>query len=225
MEVRHKKSASVMIYESPNRGTMMYTIAYPSDGQRRRRMRRDFEEAFALAREIALKMSDGALSVLTLDGRERFVYERAVELAATTGMELDALVTRAVEASNIAGGPDHVIEAARLFASQQRGVVDKMVSEVVTELIENRRSNEASQLYLREALRQLADQRRLPRAVTCYQPSFTCNLNGLAITQADLRPRFQSTLNVECTDPAPLPASEVFLSRNQWVQEWLATPM
>jgi len=28
MEIRHKKAASVTLYESPNRGTMMYTVAY-----------------------------------------------------------------------------------------------------------------------------------------------------------------------------------------------------
>jgi integrase len=150
MEVRHKKAASVTLYESPNRGTMMYTVAYPFDGRRQRKMRRNFEDAFALAKEIALKMADGALNVLTLEGRERFVYERAVELAGTTKMDLDVLVLRAVEAANIIGGPDHLIEAARLYQSQRRGVVHKMVSEVITELIENRRSNGASQLYLRD---------------------------------------------------------------------------
>lgn len=150
MEIRHKKAASVTLYEGPNRGTMMYTVAYPFDGRRQRRMRRDFEDAFALAKEIALKMADGALNVLSLEGKERFVYERAVELATTTQMDLDALVARAVEAASIAGGPDHLIEAARLYQSQRRGVVHKMVPEVVAELIENRRSNEASQLYLRD---------------------------------------------------------------------------
>lgn len=150
MEVRHKKSASVTIYESPNRGTTMYTIAYPFDGRRKRIMRRDFVEAFALAKEIALKMSDGALNVLTLDGRERFAYERAVELAAQTGVELDVLVSRAVEAVQVIGSPDHLVEAARLYQSERLGIVHKMVSEVVAELIENRRSNGASQLYLRD---------------------------------------------------------------------------
>ncbi|MBI3852567.1 MAG: hypothetical protein HY298_20100, partial [Verrucomicrobia bacterium] len=131
LEVRQKRGASVVIYEGQNRGEKIYTIAYPCDGQRRRRMRRNFEEAFACAKEIVLKMSDGALNVLTLDGRERFVYERAVELAAPTGIELDALVSRAVEASKIAGGPDHLIEAARSYEARRRGVEYKMLSDVV----------------------------------------------------------------------------------------------
>lgn len=127
MEIRHKMAASVVIYEGQNRERTMYTIAYPFDGHRQRRMRRDFEDAFTLAKEVALKMADGALNVLTLEGRERFVVERAVELAASIPMELDVLVSRAIEAANIAGGPDYLIEAARLYESQQRGVVHKMV--------------------------------------------------------------------------------------------------
>jgi integrase len=150
MEVRHKKAASVVIYEGKNREKAMYTIAYPFDGRRRRQMRREFDTAFSLAKEIALKMADGALNVLTLEGRERFVYERAQELSTSVQMDLDVLVSRAVEAAKIAGGPDHLVEAARLYEAQRRGIVHKMVPEVVTELIENRRASEASALYLRD---------------------------------------------------------------------------
>lgn len=60
MEVRHKKAASVVIYEVRNRERAMYTIACPFDGRRRRQMRREFDTAFSLAEEIALKMADGA---------------------------------------------------------------------------------------------------------------------------------------------------------------------
>lgn len=123
MEIRHKKAASVVIYKVRNREKAMYIIAYSFDGHRRRQMRRDFDNAFALAKEIALKMADGALSVLALEGRERFVYERALELASSVQMELDELVSRAVEAANIVGGPDRLIEAARLYEVQQRGIV------------------------------------------------------------------------------------------------------
>jgi hypothetical protein len=128
----------------------MYTIAYPFDGRRRRQMRREFDTAFSLAKEIALKMADGALNVLTLEGRERFVYERALELSTSIQMDLDVLVSRAVEAANIAGGPDQLVEAARMYEVQRRGIVHKMVPEVVTELIDNRRASEASALYLRD---------------------------------------------------------------------------
>jgi hypothetical protein len=101
MEVRHKKAASVVIYEVRNREKAMYTIAYPFDGRRRRQMRREFDTAFSLAKEIALKMADGALNVLALEGRERFVYQRALELSTSVQLDLDVLVSRAVEAANI----------------------------------------------------------------------------------------------------------------------------
>lgn len=150
LEVRHKNSASAIIYEGRNRGTTVYTIAFNADGQRQRQMRRDFDDAFALAKEVVLKMADGAVNVLTLDGKARFVYERALGLATTSGLELDTLVARAIEAANISGGFEHLTEAARMFEAQHRGVVSKTVAEVVTELIENRRASNASELYLRD---------------------------------------------------------------------------
>jgi hypothetical protein len=78
MEVRHKNSASAIIYKGRNRGTTIYTITFNADGQRQRQMRRDFDEAFGLAKEVVLKMAAGVVNVLTLDGRDRFVYERAL---------------------------------------------------------------------------------------------------------------------------------------------------
>ncbi len=150
MMVGHK-SASVKIYRHPNRGIESYTVSFHSDGVRQKLMRRDFVAAFTLAQQMALKIGDGAHSVLSLDGRARFVYERAIELASATGVELDALVSLAAEASKLAGGPQHLCEAARLLQAQrQNAVVPKMVSEVVAELIENRRSNERSELYVRD---------------------------------------------------------------------------
>ena len=150
MEFRHKKSASVVIYKGLNRGVTVYTAAFNADGRRQRLMRRSFDDAFDLAKGVVIKMAAGALNVLTLDGRQRFVYERAIELAATTGLELDTLVDRAVKAATIIGGFDHLPEAARLFEAQHRGVVSKTVAEVVTELIENRQASNASELYLRD---------------------------------------------------------------------------
>jgi integrase len=149
MMIGHK-SASVKIYRHPNRGVESYTISYHSEGARQKQMRRDFVEAFTLAQHMALKIGDGASNVLTLDGRDRFIYERSVQLATQTGMELDVLVARAVEAVKIAGGPELLVEAARLYEAQHRGVVQKVVADVVAELIQDRRSRGRSELYLRD---------------------------------------------------------------------------
>ena len=107
-------------------------------------MRREFDEAFAVAKQVVLSMAAGALNVLTLDGRQRFVYERSLELASPTGLELDRLVERAVEAATVVVGVENLLEAARLYETQRRGVIHKTVAEVVTELIENRRASNAS---------------------------------------------------------------------------------
>lgn len=145
------KSASVKIYNVPNRALESYTIVYHSEGDRKRKTRRDFDTAFKLAQTIALNLGNCDLGVLTLNGRERFVYEHAVERASKMGVDLDVLVSRYTEASKILGGPEHLLEAAQFFQSQRGKTIEsKMVSEVVRELIANRRSNAKSELYLRD---------------------------------------------------------------------------
>ena len=151
MELRHKKSASVMIYQTRNRGTRMYTVACLVDGKRQLKMRRDFEEAFSLAQEIALELGEGASDVLTLSGRDRFAYQRAIETLSPLGLDLDFAATRLAEASKLAGGPEFLVEAARFYAEAKKATpAPKMVADVVAELIGNRRSNGKSELYLRD---------------------------------------------------------------------------
>jgi integrase len=151
MEVRHKKLASVTIYQTQNRGAKMYTVAYPLDGKRELKMRREFEDAFSLAQRIALELGDGAADVLTLSGGERFRYERAIEILTPLGLDLDFAAARFAEASKLAGGPEYLVEAARFFDETKKSAPPtKMVADVVAELMENRRSNGKSELYLRD---------------------------------------------------------------------------
>jgi integrase len=151
MEVRHKKLASVTIYQTQNRGAKIYAVAYPLDGKRELKMRREFEDAFSLAQQIALELGDGAPDVLTLSGPARFKYERAVEILSPLGLDLDLAASRFAEASKLAGGPEYLVEAARFYAETQKSAPPiKMVADVVGELIENRRSNGKSELYLRD---------------------------------------------------------------------------
>jgi integrase len=157
MEIRHKKSAGVTIYQALNRGTPMYTIAYRLKGKRTQTMRKDFTEAFTMAQQVALQLGEGAADVLTLSGRDRFAYERAMEALSPLGVDLDFAMTRLVEASNLAGGLDHLVEAARFYAETKKAAPPPMmVADVVAELIENRRSNEKSELYIRDLRVRLA---------------------------------------------------------------------
>ena len=151
MEVRHKKSASVMIYRTVNRGEPILPVSYQKEGKRELKMRRDFEDAFALAQQIALELGDGASDVLVLSGTERFEYERAIEIVSPFGLSLDLAASRFAEASKLTGGPEYLVEAARLFYETKKAAPPpKMVADVVAELMENRRSNGKSALYLRD---------------------------------------------------------------------------
>lgn len=145
------KSANVKIYAVPNRGVEAYTVAYHSNGERVRKTRRDFNKAFKFAQSVALKSGDGTGDVLTLSGRERFVYTRAVEVASELGIDLDVMAGRFREASKLADGSERIVEAVRAYRTQQsRDIEQKSVLEVVRELIQNRRANGKSELYLRD---------------------------------------------------------------------------
>jgi hypothetical protein len=136
-------------------------------------MRRTFDDAFELAQTLAVELGDGRADALALTGTERLIYERSIELASSVRLELDAVVVdRFLEASNIAGGVDCVVEAAKFYATNRVKTPEpKPVADVVRELIENRRSNGASQLYLRDLKVRL--EKRFAAAFHCPISSVT----------------------------------------------------
>jgi hypothetical protein len=145
------KSARVTIYESVNRGEQSFAITFHSEGKRRVLTRRCFDDAYALAQDLAQKLGGGSSGAITLGGSERFVYERASEIAVSLGLPLDIALARLAEASKVLGGPELVVEACRFYDLKQRSAPPpKMVLEVVKELIDNRRANGKSELYLRD---------------------------------------------------------------------------
>ena len=107
------KSASVKIYATPNRGVESYTVVHHSDGIRERITQRDFNAAFKLAQSIAIKTGDGTGDVLLLNGRDRLIYERAVEVASKMGVDLDVLASRFNEAASLIGGPEHLVPKSK----------------------------------------------------------------------------------------------------------------
>jgi hypothetical protein len=140
-----------MVSSTANRGEPIFPIAYQKEGERELKMRRQFEDAFALAQQVALELGEGASDVVILSGTERFEHERAVEISSPLGLSLDHMALRFAEASKQAGGPEYVVEAARLFfETKKASPPPKMVADVVAELIENRRANGKSALYLRD---------------------------------------------------------------------------
>lgn len=94
--------------------------------------RRNFEDAFTYAQQIASERGESAADVLTLSGADRFEYERAIEIVSPFGLTLDHAVSRFAEASKLAGGPEYLVEAARLlYETKKSAPPPRMVEDVV----------------------------------------------------------------------------------------------
>lgn len=120
-EVVQRKSCMVTIYRTLNRGQERFTLAfYDASGQRRRQTFAAYATAKQTAEKIARDLSDGGLDLLTLQGKERYVYEHALELLKPTGLALDLAILQLVEASSILHGMGSIVDAAKLFVRHQQ---------------------------------------------------------------------------------------------------------
>jgi hypothetical protein len=71
---------SVRVYHTPNAGRDYYTLSYyDEEGRRQRRLFPDQQSAEAEAEKLAKKLEKRELPGLMLNGRERLIYERALE--------------------------------------------------------------------------------------------------------------------------------------------------
>src|SRR5258706_251600 len=92
------KGRIVTIYHSVNRGKDAFTLSYyDGDGLRQRRMFRDYATTRQTAKSIAETMAEGGLDVLTLSGKERMCYERALEVLRPLGLDIDTAALQLVE--------------------------------------------------------------------------------------------------------------------------------
>ncbi|MCX8154836.1 MAG: hypothetical protein N3J91_00040 [Verrucomicrobiae bacterium] len=152
---------SVRVYHTPNSGRDYYTVSYyDEEGRRQRPMFPDRQTAEAEAEKLAKKFEKRELPGLMVNGRERLIYERALEAARPTGLDLDILVMDAVTARTTLKGVS-LAEAARSYVEHSANVISKLVAEVVEELVNDRIKNGRSAPYIRDLRNRLGNSPRL----------------------------------------------------------------
>lgn len=184
-ETVRRKSCSVTIYRILNRGNERFTLAfYDADGQRQRQTYLDYLTAKEAAEALAAELAEGGFDVRTLRGKERYAYERAVEVLKPTGLGLDSATLQLVEALQILNGTASLVDAAKFYIRHQpKHIRAKLVSEIVEEMLADRAKEGVSALHLRDL------RIRLER----FKKAFHCPIASISVTEIN---GFVNSLNV-----------------------------
>jgi integrase len=128
-----------------------HSIAYYSDGKRKIETRASEAEARARAHELVTQIARGRVNVLSLTNADRDSYAAALNLLQPLGIPLHAAVEEYVAAREQLKG-ESLLSAAKEHAARRRHVIERKVSEVVSELISAKERDGLSLRYL-ETLR------------------------------------------------------------------------
>ncbi|MHB8521869.1 MAG: hypothetical protein ACYDH9_14060 [Limisphaerales bacterium] len=166
-------SVEVKIYRTPSHGCESYTVSYWLAGQRRRLVFADFGRAKQEAEAVAAKMSRGDAAALTLTARDREVYVRAMELVNPIGVPLDLAALQFVEAHKKLGGVS-LDRAVDFYVSRHpMALPRKTVGEAVGELIEAKRVDGMSKVYIKDLAGRLGK----------FSAAFQCQLAAVSVAQ------------------------------------------
>src|SRR4029077_6962602 len=143
-------SSVVKIYRDRKPTGTYYRVAYHIGGKRHRPHFNDLERAISEAEAKASQLSRGDVDAMQLSAEDRLVYGRAVEAIRECGVPLDAAALEYGEARKILDGIG-LVEAAR-FSARHRGrdVKRKAVADAVREMIQAKKINGVSDVYLND---------------------------------------------------------------------------
>jgi integrase len=171
-EIVRCRSSIVTIYHILNRGKDHFTLSYyEANGKRQRQMFRDYETAKEAAKSVAAEIAAGGTDVLTVSGKERLCYERAMEALRPLRMDVDTAVMQLVEAVKILNHTGSVVEAAKCFVRQHSTTLPvKSVREVVDELLDEKKQAGVSRFHWKDLRSRLV---RFAEAFHCPLTSVT----------------------------------------------------
>ncbi len=169
------RSSIVTIYHVLNRGKDHFTLSfYDANGRRQRRMFRDYDTAKESAKSIASELAAGGSDVLTLNGRERLCYERAIETLRPLHIDLDTAIIQFAEAVTSLNGAASLGEAAKEYVRQHSTKLPvKSVREVVDELLDEKTKAGLSTFHLKD----------LRSRLTRFADSFCCPLASVTAVE------------------------------------------
>jgi len=142
----------VKIYNVSTPARERYTLAYHDAGGRKLRQFADLAEARREAKETAEKLNDGRGSALELSGADRDHYLAAIsKLKELKPLDI-SLATAIAEYVDAKRWNVPLGQAAKSYAETHNAKVkDKKISEIVTELLEAKKADGCSALYLKDA--------------------------------------------------------------------------
>ena len=163
-------SSVVKIYRDRKPTGTYYRVAYHIGGKRQRLHFNDFEKATSEAEAKAAQLSRGDVDAMQLSGKDRLVYGRAVEAVREHGVPLDAAALEYSEARKLLDGVP-LLDAARFYARHHgRGIKRKPVADAVAEMIETKKVDGLSDVYLND----------LHYRLGIFADSFQCDLVSLS---------------------------------------------
>ena len=124
-----------------------FSIAYYSDGKRKIETRASETEARSRAHELATQIARGRVNVLNLTNADCDSYVAALNLLRPLSIPLHAAVEEYVAAREHLKG-ESLLSAAKEHAARRRHVIEKKVSEIVSELISAKKRDGLSVRYI-----------------------------------------------------------------------------
>lgn len=172
-------SSTVKIYPDRKATGIYYRVAYHLGGKRHRLHFNDLEKATSEAEAKAAQLSRGDVDAMQLSGKDRLVYGRAVEAVREHDVPLDAAALEYSEARKILNGVG-LVDAARFYARHHgRDIKRKAVPDAVREMIEAKKIDGLSDVYLNDLRYRLG----------MFADSFQCDL--VSLTSDDTQSFFE----------------------------------
>jgi integrase len=143
-------SIGVVIYETPSKGYVNYTLTYYQDGHRKREYSADYSAILKRSEEVLDDLNNGKPTVegfLKTSERTEFVRAKDTLKLKNVALPLDIVARHYAEAVKLLGS-DLVIEAAREYAKRHpHKLPQKSVADVVDEFIQTKRAKGISRRY------------------------------------------------------------------------------
>lgn len=158
-------SVVVKIYKVTNKGRDSYTISYITHGKRKLKMFADLEKAIAAAEGVGDAMGRGELEVLNLRSKELLNYRLAMDALKPTGVSLEVAATQFAQAFAKLNGKATLLEAAEFYVKRNPNQSPKLVSKVITDLLEAKEADGMSDVYtkdLRSRLKRVGNYFKMP---------------------------------------------------------------
>jgi integrase len=140
-------NVQVKIYRGVSHGYDLFTVAYYSGGQRKRKTFGALTDAKERANEVARAILNNRLAVLELSNADRDGYVKARELLRPFGIPLHCAIEEYVAARSTLNGQP-LLSAITEYRARYRPVIQKSVVEIVNELLTAKQRDGLSYRYI-----------------------------------------------------------------------------